>query len=244
MNQISHPQFAAEMFWRQGYLHLPGFFDVQLMDRLDALIIEHFGATPDFYHNEEFLEKAATEVVPWFPQQEGVAAFDEIDTDARLKALTSSLIGEDWNNLYSMVMFSKKGTAGQAWHQDCPPDNPAHHNLNRLIYTSDIVSEIGGEVVVMPGSHKKGMLPAGPPHQAMDGELVLRPKKGDLLFLHGHTWHRVLPVKKKYRSSVNYRAAPASAPIDMTDVCVYRNMRYRFSTNSVLEEVARLSPCC
>ena len=37
-----------------------------------------------------------------------------------------------------------------------------------------------------------------------------------------------------------YRAAPAGTPDDVTDVCVYRNMRYRFSTSAVVEE--RVAP--
>ena len=41
------------------------------------------------------------------------------------------------------------------------------------------------------------------------------------------------------RFSTNYRAMPAGTPDDITDVCVYRNMRYRFSTESVVEERVR-----
>ena len=69
-----------------------------------------------------------------------------------------------------------------------------------------------------------------------DGQVVLKPKKGTLVLLHGHTWHCVLPIKGSYRFSTNYRAAPMGTPEDITDVCVYRNMRYQFSTSSVVEE--------
>jgi len=40
------------------------------------------------------------------------------------------------------------------------------------------------------------------------------------------------------RASINYRSAAAGTPEGITDVCVYRNMRYRFSTASVIEERA------
>jgi hypothetical protein len=109
-------------------------------------------------------------------------------------------------------------------------------NLNRLVYTNDITDEIGGQTVVVPGSQRRGSLPAGDPAGDFDEQIVLRPKKGTLVLLHGHTWHRVLPIKGAYRSSINYRAAPAGAPDDVTDVCVYRNMRYQFSTSKVIEE--------
>ncbi len=228
-------QALTEQFWRDGYLVIEDFFEPTVMDELDALIRDHFGTDPDFWHTDEFLSAAQTEVIPWFPQQEGSSPFDQLDSDPRLKALTEAILGEGWRNDYCMVMFSKQGTNGQAWHQDCPPDDPAQHNLNRLVYTSDITDDIGGQTVVVPGSFRQGVLPVGDPHGEFDEQVVLRPKKGTLVILHGHTWHRVLPITGKFRYSTNYRAAPLGTPDGITDVCVYRNMRYQFSTESVIE---------
>ena len=56
------------------------------------------------------------------------------------------------------------------------------------------------------------------------------------MLLHGHTWHRVLPIEGRYRYSTNYRAVASGTAADITDVCVYRNMRYQFSTESIIEE--------
>ncbi len=232
MNEAS----LASRFREEGYLVLEDFFDGALMDSLDGIIRDYYGDKPEFWHNDEFLEKSQTEVVPWFPQNEGVQAFDTIDEHPGLAALTRAVLGDGWQSQYCMVMFSRQGTAGQAWHQDCPPDDPASYNLNRLVYTSDITDAIGGQTVVVPGSHRRGLLPAGDPAGDFDGQVVLRPKKGTLVLLHGHTWHRVLPIKGRYRFSTNYRAAPAGVPDDVTDVCVYRNMRYQFSTSEVIEE--------
>lgn len=223
-------------FDRDGYIVVENFFDHALMDHLDGVIRGFYGDNPDFCHNDEFLEKAKTDVVPWFPQREGVTDFDSIEADEQLRSLSEAILGKDWKLQYCMVMFSKQGTAGQAWHQDCPPDDPKRHNLNRLVYSSDITDEIGGQTVVVPGSHKMGLLPFGDPVGEFDGQVVLKPKKGTLVILHGHTWHRVLPIKGSYRFSTNYRAAPKGTPEDITDVCVYRNMRYQFSTSSVVEE--------
>lgn len=223
-------------FDRDGYVVIENFFDDELMDHLDGIIRDYYGNNPDFWHNDEFLEKAKTEVVPWFPQREGVQDFDSIENDKRLHELSDAILGPGWSSQYNMVMFSKQGSAGQAWHQDCPPDDSSRHNLNRLVYTSDITDEIGGQTVVVPGSNKRGLLPFGDPVGALEDQVVLRPKKGTLLLLHGHTWHRVLPIKGSYRFSANFRAAPKGTPDDITDVCVYRNIRYRFSTSSVVEE--------
>jgi hypothetical protein len=206
------------------------------MDALDGVIRGYFGDNPDFWHNDEFLDKAQTEVVPWFPQREGVHDFDAIEQHEQLRQLSEAILGPGWNAQYCMVMFSKKGTSGQAWHQDCPPVDLTKYNLNRLVYTCDITDEIGGQTVVVPGSHKRGLLTYGDPVGEFADQVILRPKKGTLLILHGHTWHRVLPIKGNYRFSTNYRAAPAGTPDDITDVCVYRNMRYQFSTSSVIEE--------
>lgn len=223
-------------FERDGYVIVEDFFDAGLMDGLDRIIRTHFGDDPDFFHNDEFLDKAQTDVIPWFPQNEGVKAFDAIDTDPRLEALSNAILGDNWASQYCMVMWSKQGTSGQAWHQDCPPDSPDVFNLNRLVYTSDITDEIGGQTVVVPGSYRHGLLPVGDPTGDFEDQVALRPKKGTLVLLHGHTWHRVLPIKGAYRFSINYRAAPQGTPDDVTDVCVYRNMRYQFSTSKVVEE--------
>ena len=226
----------VEQFNEDGYLVLEDYFDAELMDELDALIRDHFGEDPAFWHTEEFLSEAQTEVIPWFPQRDGPGAFDKVDQHIGLKHLTDDILGNGWRSDYSMVMFSKQGTSGQAWHQDCSPDDPAQFNLNRLIYTTDITDDIGGQTVVVPGSYRKGLLPAGDPRGHFPSEVVLRPRKGTLVILHGHTWHRVLPIAGKFRYSTNYRAASPAAIDDITDVCVYRNMRYRFSTSSVVEK--------
>ena len=74
----------ARRFHDEGYLVIEDFFEPTLMDELDAVIRAHYGSSPDFWHSDEFLQKSQTEVVPWFPQNEGVAAFDAIDRDPAL----------------------------------------------------------------------------------------------------------------------------------------------------------------
>lgn len=233
-----------EEFWENGYLVLDDFFEPELMAQMDTIIRGYFGDDPQFWHEQEFLEKSKTEVIPWFPQNpdlpehdpELAAPFDRVESDPRLGQLTRALLGADWGSLYSMVMYSRQGTSGQAWHQDCPPDDPACYNLNRLVYSRDLSTEIGGQTVVMPGSHRRGVLPVGDPHEDLEGQVILNPKKGTLVLLHGHTWHRVLPITGDFRFSTNYRACPSGTPADITDICVYRNMRYSFATNSVVED--------
>ncbi|CAM2070156.1 Phytanoyl-CoA dioxygenase family protein [Sulfidibacter corallicola] len=228
----------AERLWCDGYLHLENFFDLDLMDRLHDLILAHYGPDPEHFHNQEFLSRAATEVIPWFPQRTNVAAFEEVAEHPSLCALTDAILGSGWHSQECMVMFSKPGSKGQAWHQDCPPDIPERFNLNRLIYTEDVDPDNGGQVVVVPGSHRRGLLPVGAPHGDLPTQVTLQPAKGSLVLLHGHAYHRVLPVGDRCRVSTNYRCVPQGTPLDITDICVYRTMRYQFSTNRIVQERA------
>jgi hypothetical protein len=230
-------QNLAKQFWRDGYLVIEDFFDLTLMDRYQQLIVEHFGSSPEFLHTDEFLQKSATEVIPWFPQKEGVDEFDTVENDHRLKALTEAILGEGWYHLYCMTMFSRQGTKGQAWHQDCDPEEDENRfNVNRLVYTADITPEIGGQTLVVPSSHRRGTITVGDVNEEFSDQVVLSPAKGTLVLLHGHTWHRVRPVTGGYRVSTNYRCCPKGTPEGITDVCVYRNMRYQFATSSVIED--------
>ncbi len=225
----------AKQFWEEGYIVLEKFFDDDLMDEYNELIQHHYGLDPQWEHTDEFITKSSVEVIPWFPYREGKTCFDGIDKDPRFHAMTDAILSGGWENLYCMMMFSKAGSIGQAWHQDCPPEDKHKFNVNRLVYTHDITDETGGEIVVMPKAHKAGVLPVGPPHEDMEGQIVFQPKKGTVIFLHGHCFHRVMPVRQN-RISTNFRAVPKGTPEDITDICVYRNMRYRFSTEEVIEE--------
>lgn len=226
----------AKKFWEDGYVCLEGFFDNAVMDQYNNTILDYFAQHPDFVHTNEFLQKSATEVIAWFPQEEGCNVFEKIENDTRLMALSTAILGNSWQPLHTMVMFSPKGTKGQAWHQDCPPENPHQFNVNRLVYTHNIDKATGGEIVVLPKTHRLGEISAGELDEYFPDQVELSPSKGSLIMLHGHTWHRVRPVTDHYRVSTNYRALPKDTPSDITDVCVYRNMRYEFSTQRVLVE--------
>lgn len=227
----------AQQFWRDGYLVIEDFFDDNLMDRYNIQILNHFGLRPEFEHTDEFLQRAQVEVTPWFPQREGNKDFDIVSQDPRFRALTQAILKDDWYEQYSMVMFSKQGTKGQSWHQDCPPDDARFFNMNRLVYTMDIDPNLtGGQTLIMPGSHLKGLIPSPSEEFPEQDKVVLTPKKGSIVFLHGHCWHSVTPVTGKYRVSTNYRCAPKDTPENITDIGIYRNIKYQFSTSEVIEE--------
>jgi ectoine hydroxylase-related dioxygenase (phytanoyl-CoA dioxygenase family) len=224
----------ANRFWRDGYIVIEDFFDQSIMQQCQTEILSHYGTDPKFLHDENFIKASKTEVIPWFPKREGFTFFDPVETQSSLVALTQAILGKDWASQYCMVMFSKKGTSGQAWHQDCPPENAGLFNLNRLVYTMDVTDSTGGEVYIKPGTHKSGALTEGPVFEDFDDQVKLMPKRGTLVLLHGHCWHRIGEIRGDYRVSTNFRAAPKGVPDDITDICVYRNMRYQFSTAQIV----------
>jgi len=226
----------AHSFHLNGYVYIENFFDKNLMDLYQSKILDHFALDSSYKHDNDFIKKSDTDVIPWFPQNDGEKAFDVIEKDERLIDLTEAILGPGWKSLYCMVMYSNKSSNGQAWHQDCHPSNSKIFNLNRLIYTMDINKLSGGGVELIPGSHKKGIIPPISKGDDLDGSISIEPEKGSLLMLHGHLWHKVLPINKTIRVSTNYRCIPNGVPDNITDICVYRNMLYRFSDEKVIEE--------
>ncbi|MDH3926182.1 MAG: phytanoyl-CoA dioxygenase family protein, partial [Xanthomonadales bacterium] len=141
--KVSNLTDLARRFWKEGYLVIEDFYSASVMAGLDREIVNYFGETPEYRHEEEFLARSATEVIPWFPQNPDMPdysskiadIFDSLERDSRLVNLTGAILGDAWSPLYSMVMFSRQGTVGQAWHQDCPPEDSSRFNLNRLVYS-------------------------------------------------------------------------------------------------------------
>ena len=152
-------------------------------------------------------------------------------TAAQLRAefdATEAVLGCGYTAPGSLVMYYVVGGQGQAWHQDCLADDTTAFNLNRLIYTDDITVEHGA-IVVVPGSHKLGRIPPGGHQDPMEGEVVLAPSAGTLIFLNGQVFHRVTPnLNPKPRVSTNFRAFPAGIPSSVTCIGVYRNGAVNF----------------
>ena len=77
-----------QKFDRNGYVVIDSFFEDKQMDHIDRLIHKHFGENPNFQHNDEFLNKSQTDVIPWFPLQEGVSDFDAIEGQENFRGLS------------------------------------------------------------------------------------------------------------------------------------------------------------
>ena len=82
-------------FWNHGYIILEKYFEEELMDEYTEMILKHYGQTPEWGHNNEFLSKSATEVIPWFPYDEENTRFNTINDDKFLSDLTRAIIGQN-----------------------------------------------------------------------------------------------------------------------------------------------------
>ena len=109
------------------------FFPDELMDKYQQIILDHFRSNSDWGHNTDYITKSENEVIPWFPYNENKPYFDGIDKNDAFNKITNVILDNTWENLYCMIMFSGADSKGQAWHQDCPPENPKRYNLNRLV---------------------------------------------------------------------------------------------------------------
>ncbi len=218
-----------EQFDERGYVVIEGFLADHEIDQLnESLDVKYAQWQTEARQVAEKSDHDECDVLAWDPVLEGHPVFCELAASERLRLATAAVLGEDFHTQTSLIMFSIPHGRGQAWHQDCPPEEVGLFNLNRLLYPSDSNLE-NGAIVVVPGSHKQGVIPPGGTQDSISGEVVLTPRAGTLVLLHGHVYHRVTPnLTDKPRNSVNFRALPAGVPDWVTCVAVYRNGRTRF----------------
>ena len=218
-----------EEFDERGYVVIEGFLTDHENDQLnESLDVKYARWQAEARQVAQKSDHDECDVLAWDPLLEGHPVFCELAASEKLRRATAGVLGDDFETQTSLIMFSIPHGRGQAWHQDCPPEEVGLFNLNRLLYPSDTNLE-NGAIVVVPGSHKQGVIPPGGTQDPISGEVVLTPRAGTLVLLHGHVYHRVTPnLTDKPRNSVNFRALPAGVPDWVTCVAVYRNGRTRF----------------
>ena len=121
-------------FAEHGVVVVPGFLDREQVAFLNREIDAHYGPLVRERFGIEAVSQAAIEmdcdVITWDPLGEEVEPFQVLAADPRLATLTRELIGE-FSAPGSLAMWSVGGGKGQAWHQDCPPDDPSQFNCFR-----------------------------------------------------------------------------------------------------------------
>ena len=164
---------------------------------------------------------------------------DRILTSERMLDIVAELIGPRIILFHSKLMMkSARDGSFTPWHQDWSYWKGACREPVQVncMLSLDAAAVDNGCIRFVPGSHRQGELPAGDPHGELPGQVVLAPRAGTLLLLHGHCYHKVLRVTERPRISVNLRALAPGTPRSITDLGVYRNMVYRFSTREVVRQ--------
>ena len=235
--------FAEEMgerFQRDGIVVIDDFLASANLALLNREIDNHFA--PLLAQAQRMLDEQAPEkrqfecdVIAWNPCAEGNATFLDLKAMPKLEEVTRACLGDGFGAPDSLVMLATAGGQGQAWHQDCATQESGQFNLNRLFYTRDVTLE-DGAIVVVPGSHRSGRIPAGGNQEPIAGEITLTPKAGTLVLLHGRVFHRVTPnLSGKERVSVNFRAFPRNVLPDVCRIGVYRNGAYDFVADQPIQ---------
>ena len=219
------------LFDQEGVIVFPAFYDKELdaVNREMEQFFAPYQAEADAKSGvSEGASKHGCDVIPWNPLETNNEVFRALRDGEKLVETTSAVLGQGFTAPSSLVMFCVGGGRGQAWHQDCPAGEGEGYNLNRLIYTEDVDRQ-AGSIVFVPGSHRTGRIPPGGHQDPMPNEVVLEPRAGTLVFLHGHVFHRVTPnLYLKPRISVNFRAYPKGVDPDVNCIGVYRNEEVYF----------------
>jgi len=228
---------ARETFLRDGAVVLRHFFGAAELSAVNAALAEMLKTPPPP------IDKLRPDNWQRFdtnPQQLGHLAMDHpafvaLKRHPRLVEMTAALLGSDFEEENLLVQVTPKGT-GQAWHQDSLPDNPAVFMSNRLIYPHD-VAKGAGQVVFVPGSHKRGLIPSGGPQESMQGEVGIAPEAGMLVFLHAHCFHRVTKNETDTpRVSINFRVRPHGVAAGQGMVAPFRTGVYDFGKSAVVKD--------
>lgn len=215
------------LFQQDGVLILEQFFTPEELSAVNAALDKRWTQILSESVDEEYLAAYAhieCEVVPWADAEKVDDAVAALFNHPRLAETTQQLLDPGFSHLHTLLMFTHPQGRGQSWHQDCRAANDEHYNVNRLIYTRDTTLK-DGAVVVVPGSHLGGDIPHGDTQDPIDGEVVITPTAGTLVFLHGRCFHRVTANHTdRPRVSVNFRVKSPGTSDGILNRPVYRHM--------------------
>ncbi len=230
---MAYTQEMKELFEEQGYYVAKGVFS----PREAALMRDHFmakraeGPKPGDMGGDK--TKSASDPLNLYPRMINMHNWDEKTNawqkDNRLVKLAGHLIGDDVLLCQTMLYFKPPGARGQAFHQD-----------NQYIRKFPIIAAwaalddcdtANGQMVVIPGSNKMGILPVQPANREISftngqsyipegsKEVGVDMKAGDVLFFGGFTIHGSYPntTKDRFRRAFithYYGAHTEELPVD------------------------------
>jgi len=162
--------------------------------------------------------------------------FKNLASHPKLVAIAKLLVGEDLMLLQSMALVKPPGTGQKRWHQDNSYFRLHPNKVMAFWIALDPATVENGCMHVVPGSHKKGIVPHGIPTEILNNKEVLDSNKhiyyslvtipakedvvplpmepGDALVFHGEVSHWTPPNNTKLpRRAIQYHYATSHAKI-------------------------------
>jgi ectoine hydroxylase-related dioxygenase (phytanoyl-CoA dioxygenase family) len=229
-----------EFFEEHGYYVAPGVFNPQDVREMR----QHFmdkraeGPKPGDMGGDP---RVATDPLNKYPRMINMHKWDKKtelwQKDPRLTKLAGHLVGDDVLLCQTMLYFKPPGARGQALHQD--NQYIRKHPIIAAWVALDDCDEANGQMTIIPGSHKNGILPVQQANREISftngqsyipegsKEIGIDMKAGDVLYFGGFTIHGSYPNKTtdRFRRSfiTHYFAAhteelPTDASTMMTSV--------------------------
>jgi ectoine hydroxylase len=216
---------AARRFWSDGYVVFDAFYPREVAAAAHEWLTSTGEGAPA-WTDATTSESIETDLDIHIALPQAMSpSIQRVHGDERFLALTNAILGEGFADLYGILFRFKGPGVGGPWHQDCSSEIGEPYCVNRLVYSHDAGDAVGGELVVVPGSHKVGRIPPGEQHVSLPRERTITPRAGTVVMLHASTFHRVAAVRSTVpRFSINLRAAPQGTSDTVTNTAVYRNV--------------------
>ncbi len=195
-----HLQSVVDKVRREGYVHLPGVFDVAEVDELREHVDRIFDEQAD---SGRILEGWAA--VRLFEVDQ---LFRDIIVREPIIGIAEALCGRTCRLIADSLLRNPPGVAVSNWHVDdtvyfpLPEGAPRHDprllpvvHLNVAIPLTDIPSVEYGPTQLVPGSHRSGSDPndADQPTFEGHGAVSMISKRGDIYMHSNQVWHRGAP---------------------------------------------------
>ncbi|MYA22057.1 MAG: phytanoyl-CoA dioxygenase family protein [Gemmatimonadetes bacterium] len=210
--RIAPPGFTDdewETFNREGILFFEDALDQAAVDELTAAVDRVCQSSPKYRAGETFGCQNIVERDP---------AFAALIDHPRHIGYAYDFFGE-LLKLHQSQFFIRPpgGERYNLWHPDgaravpygtFSPELPLQIKIG--FWLTDLPRAKMGNLVVLPGSHRKQYVDEYDSHQPIPGERVVCPRKGTMTFMHSSIWHRVEPNESDVvRKNIFYAYCPA-----------------------------------
>jgi ectoine hydroxylase-related dioxygenase (phytanoyl-CoA dioxygenase family) len=208
----------VEQFHRDGYLFLPEFLSLDLVDRLKADLDRELESRDLTYTGQDDSKETMRLRVRLFERSEANLSLFDMDPMA---AFAEMLIAPNCHVIHNNSFLTRPGGGITSWHQDDAShyivthgEPPKNVRLPVLFFTAnyyltDVTERAHGGTEVIPGSHLYGGSPPtvieGTPYEA--SVVPCLGKAGSVVLFNNQVWHRGGPNQSdrvRYITQVTY----------------------------------------